>query len=105
MLKGKGHHQCTTFSWLKKSCLIVNGSITDELLASARALPFADRHHFDHNILDLLGKSLQFKKNWLLNVQAARKRYDRVHSANAGLQAESRARSKLLKWMATGRAS
>jgi hypothetical protein len=83
----------------------LDDSITDELLAGARALPFADRHHFDHNLLDLLGKSLQFKKNWLLNVQAARKRYDRVHSTNAGLQAESRARSKLLKWMATGRAS
>jgi len=83
----------------------LHDSITRELLAGARALPFADRHHFEHNVLDLLDKSLQFKKNWLLNVQAARKRYERLHNVNAGLQEESRATSKLLKWMATGRAS
>ena len=50
-------------------CLFVHcTSITEELLAGARALSIADRHHFDHNLSDLLDKSFQYKKNWLLNV-------------------------------------
>jgi len=38
----------------------LNNSITAELLAGARALSIADRHHFDLNLSDLLDKSTQY---------------------------------------------
>ena len=79
-------------------------SITEEMLAGARALPFADRYHFEDNLIDLLNKNLKFKQSWLLNVQAARQRYDRQNNQEVAQQTVSRARSKLLKWIATGRA-
>jgi len=50
-------------------------SITAELLAGARAPSLADRHHFDLNLSDLLDKSIQHKRNWLLNAIAARQRH------------------------------
>jgi len=52
-------------------------SITAELLAGARALSLADRHHFKLNLSDLLDKLTQHKRNWLLNVVAARQRLER----------------------------
>ena len=82
----------------------LNDSITDELLTGAMALPLADRFHFDHNLMNLLRMSTQYKKDWLLNVRAARERYARRLAQDAVVQAESMATSKLLKWMATGRA-
>ena len=83
----------------------LNNSITDELLAGAKALPLADRHHFDINLIDLMEKSTQYKKHWLLNVIAARKRHERQQDAQLERQTISMATSKILKWMATGRAS
>jgi len=89
----------------------VNGvsrlSITAELLTGARALSLADRHHFDLNLSDLLDKSTQCKRNWLLNVIAARQRYERKQANFEGIQTllASIANSKLIKWMTTGRAS
>jgi len=80
-------------------------SITAELLAGARALSFADRHHFDLNLSDLLDKSTQCKRNWLLNVIAARQRFERQQADFEGIQTLSIANSKLIKWMTTGRAS
>jgi len=52
-------------------------SIAAKMLAGARALRFADRDHFNLNLTDLLDKSTQCKKNWLLNVLAARQRNER----------------------------
>ena len=63
-------------SW-NESTLIPWFSITAELLAGARTLRLADRHHFDFNLSDLLDKSMQHKRNWLLNVIAARQRFER----------------------------
>ena len=83
----------------------LNDSITDELLAGAMALPLADRLHFDHNLMNLLRISTQYKKNWLLNVRAARQRHAQRQAQDAVVQADSMALSKLLKWIATGRAS
>jgi len=80
-------------------------SITAELLAGARALSIADRHHFDLNLSDLLDKSTQCKRNWLLNVIAARQRHERQQANFEGIQTLSIANSKLIKWMTTGRAS
>jgi len=80
-------------------------SITAELLAGARALSLADRHHFDLNLSDLLDKSTQYKRNWLLNVIAARQRFERQQATFEGIQTLSIANSKLIKWMTTGRAS
>jgi len=80
-------------------------SITEELLAGARALSFADRHHFDLNLSDLLDKSTQYKRNWLLNVIAARQRFERQQANYEGIQTLSIAKSKLIKWMTTGQAS
>jgi len=51
--------------------VILDNSITAELLAGARALSLADRHHFEINLSYLLDKSIQYKRNWLLNVVAA----------------------------------
>ena len=48
-------------------------SVTAELLAGARALSLADRHHFKLNLSDLLDKSTQCKRNLLLNAIAAGK--------------------------------
>jgi len=81
------------------------GSITAELLAGARALSLADRHHFELNLSDLLDKSTQYKKNWLLNVIAARQRFERQQAHFEGILTLSIANSKLIKWMTTGRAS
>ena len=83
----------------------LNHNITDELLVGAGALPLADRHHFDHNLVELLEKSTQYKKNWLLNVLAAKQRQARRQAATLEEQTLSLANSKLLKWMATGRAT
>jgi len=79
--------------------------ITAELLAGARALSLADRHHFGLNLSDLLDKSTQCKRNWLLNVIAARQRFERQQANFEGIQTLSIANSKLIKWMTTGRAS
>jgi len=75
------------------------------LLAGARALSIADRHHFDFNLSDLLDKSTQHKRNWLLDVIAARQRFERQQANFEGIQTLSVANSKLIKWMTTGRAS
>jgi len=77
-------------------------SITAELLAGARALSLADRHHFELNLSDLLDKSTQYKKNWLLNVIAARQRFERQQANFEGIQTLSIANSKLIKWMTSG---
>jgi len=82
-----------------------HNSITAELLAGARALSFADRHIFELNLSDLLDKSTQYKKNWLLNVIAARQRFERQQATFEGIQTLSIANSKLVKWITTGRAS
>jgi len=73
-------------------------SITAELLAGARALSLADRHHFELNLSDLLDKSMQYKRNWLLNVIAARQRFERQQANFEGNQTPSIANSKLIKW-------
>jgi len=75
--------------------------ITAELLAGARALSLADRHHFELNLSDLLDKSTQHKRNWLLNVVAARQRFERQQANFEGDQSLSTANSKLIKWMTT----
>jgi len=80
-------------------------SITAELLAGARALSLADRHHFNLNLSNLLDKSTQYKRNWLLNVIAARQRYERQQANFEGTQNLSIANSKLIQWMTTGQAS
>jgi len=80
-------------------------SITAKLLAGARALSLSDRHHFDLNLSDLLDKSTQCKRNWLLNVIAARQRFERQHANFEGIQILSIANSKLIKCMTAGRAS
>jgi len=80
-------------------------SITAELLVGARALSLADRHHFDLNLSDLLDKSTQCKKNWLLDVIAARQRFERQQANFEGIQTLSIANAKLIKSMTTGRAS
>jgi len=80
-------------------------SITAELLAGARALSLADRHHFELNLSDLLDKSTQCKRNWLLNVVAARQRFERQQANFEGIQTLFIANSKLIKWMTAGQAS
>jgi len=80
-------------------------SITAELLAGARALSLANRHHFDLNLSDLLDKSTQCKRNWLLNVIAARQRFERQQADFEGIQTLSTTNSKLIKWMTAGQAS
>jgi len=82
-----------------------NASITAELLAGARALSLADRHHFDLNLSDLLDKSTHCKRNWLLNGIAARQRCERQQANVEGTQNLSIANSKLIKLMTTGQAS
>jgi len=77
----------------------------DSAKDSQQQLSLADRHHFDLNLSDLLEKSTQHKKNWLLNVIAARKRFERQQTTFEGIQTLSIANSKLIKWTATGRAS
>jgi len=72
-------------------------SITEESLAGAQMLPFADRHHFELNLTDLLDQSTQCKKQWLLYAMAVTQRHERQQAANAGLQAVSVVTSKLLK--------
>jgi len=89
---------------LLRAWLLVCFSITAELLAGARALSLADRHHFNLNLSDFLDKSTQHKRNWLLNVIAARQRFERQQANFEGIQTISIANSKLIKWM-TGQAS
>jgi len=78
---------------------------TAELLVGARALSHADKHRFEFNLSDLLDKSIQCKKNWLLNVLAAKQRFERQQVNCDGICNLSTANSKLIKWMTTGRAS
>jgi len=44
---------------------------------TSASLSLADRHHFELNLFDLLDKSKQCKRNWALNVLAARQRHER----------------------------
>jgi len=91
--------------WMIHQMHFLRESTTAELLAGARALSFADRHHFELNLSDLLDKSTQHKKNWLLNVIAARQRFERQQANFEGIQTLSITNSKLIKWMTIGRAS
>ena len=85
--------------------LLQASSITAELLAGAWASSLVDRHHFDLNLSDLLDKSTQCKRNWLLNVIAARQRCERQQANFEGTQNLSIVNSKLIQQMTTGRAS
>jgi len=80
--------------------IISSFSVTAELLAGAQALSLADRCHFELSLADLLDKSTQCKRNWLLNVLA-----ERQQAHCDGIQTPSVANSKLTQWMTTGRAS
>jgi len=91
--------------WHLRKLQQLNNSITEELLAGAPALSLADRHHFNLNLSDLLDKSTQCKRNWLLNVIAARQRCERQQAHFEGTHTLSIANSNLIKWMTTGRAS
>jgi len=84
---------------------VVDTSVTAELLAGAQASSLADRHHFDLNLSDLLDKSAQCKRNWLVNAIAARQKFERQQANFEGIQTLSIANSKLIKWMTAGRAS
>jgi len=103
LLLGRQEEKKRTATPSIKKC--VNKSITAELLAGARALSIADRHHFNLNLSDLLDKSTQCKRNWLLNAIAARQRFERQQANFEGIQTLSIANSKLIKWMTTGQAS
>jgi len=76
--------------------------VTAELLEGARALSISDRHHFELNLTDLLGKATQCKRNWLLNVLAAEQLYQMQQTNFDGIQTISIANSRLIKWMAAG---
>jgi len=83
-------------------------SIAAELLVGAHALSLADRHHFELNLSDLLNKSTQHKKNWLLCStfwHSGKGRCERQQATHDGIQTLSAASSKLIKWMTMGRAS
>jgi len=72
----------------------------------AWALSFADRHHFDFNLSGVPDNSTQCKRNWQLNVIAARQRFERQQANLEGIQTLSIAHSKLIKWMtAAGQAA
>jgi hypothetical protein len=45
--------------------------ITSKYLKGPAGLPQSDHRHFQHNLLDLLQKPLDYKKAWLVNVVAA----------------------------------
>jgi len=71
--------------------------IAAELLAGARALSFANRHHFELNLADLLDKSTQHKRNRLLIVLAARQRHEQQQAHFCSIQGLSVTNSQLIK--------
>jgi hypothetical protein len=83
----------------------LNEEISDEMNLGPTDLPPDDHHHFEHILLELLQKSLAYRKAWLINVSTARLRQERKRTRDEELVQASRKRSKLLQWILTNRAS
>jgi len=86
MMIAKHHHFHNIDKSNQKCTQNECSGITAELLAGARALSLADRHHFELNLPCLLDKSTQCKRNWLLNVIAVRQRFERLKLSNRFLE-------------------
>jgi hypothetical protein len=56
--------------------------ITSEYLKGPVGLPQSDCRHFQHNLLDLLRKPLDYKKAWLVNMVAACQCEARIQANN-----------------------
>ena len=88
--------------WQKKMRQQLDDAIAAEMLRGPLDLPPGDCSHFSTPLLLLLAKPWAYKKAWLANVSAARNRQARRRSQAADAIADSRARSALLHFNATG---
>jgi hypothetical protein len=88
--------------WQKRMKQQLEDAIMAESLRGPMDLPPGDQSHFAIPLADLLHKSWEYKKAWLANVSAARNRQARRRSQAADAIADSRARSALLHFNATG---
>mgnify|MGYP000319847427 CR=1 FL=1 len=83
----------------KKCCQLACSllSIAAELMAGARALSLANRHHFVFNLSGTLDKFTQCKQNQLLNVLAAKQRFEMQQINCDDTQTLSPTNSKLIR--------
>ena len=64
-------------------------------------IPPAERHHFRCSIINLIQKPNGFKRHWLKNVTATRRRQARRIAQNNELDVTTPEQAVLLKWMQT----
>ena len=87
----------------RRALQVLHQEIVEEFIAGVADLPPRDCHHFRPTLLDLLQRPLSYKKAWIHNVHSARQRQARRVTQDLELQIASKKRSRLFRWMKTGR--
>ena len=83
----------------KKAMRLLRQEILREYALGARTLRPSDRHHLQHNVIDILNKSVGFQQAWLLNVTKSRQRTERIRTNNPTLDTTTDATQELIQWM------
>jgi hypothetical protein len=100
--RNKAKHQ-TTRPGQAKCVRRLDHQIRLEYLRGTTDLPIGDHIHFQHNILSLLRRPLDYKQAWFSNVLSARRRQARRRTQDATLEIATKETSAILQWMKTGR--
>ena len=69
----------------KRAVRQLNEEIIHRLAQGPRALDMGDRYLLNYSITTLLGKTVAYRKQWLLNIIAAQQRRLRIRSGNENL--------------------
>ena len=87
----------------KRALNLLHSEITREYLQGHDTLLPSDRHHLRHNLANILSKTIEFKKAWLVNITTARQRMIRIQQHDEERNTKSRETSTLIRWFKTGR--
>jgi hypothetical protein len=77
---------------------LLHTEIEQQFELGATDLAIGDQPLLDHNILNLLDKSLAYKKGWLARIWAARQRAHRIAAHDNELIMQSKAASQIYQW-------
>jgi hypothetical protein len=77
---------------------LMHTEIEQQFEQGATDLAIGDQPLLDHNILNLLDKSLAYKKGWLARIWAARQRAHRIAAHDNELLLQSKAASQIYQW-------
>ena len=81
----------------------LNQEIIRELIQGAATLLPGNKYRVRTSCMALLSKPVSTRKGWLMNVQSARQRFQRLQQHNAELGTLSQEASTLIEWMRTSR--